>query len=480
MRLSPSLRRLSDRRLLLSAALVAAFLIGLAMGGRTPGPATPAPTAAPAAGTIWTCAMHPQIRLPAPGKCPICGMDLIPLRPAPEKEAPLGPRQIRLSPEAVKLAEIQTAPVERRPVDVEIRLFGKIAYDETRLATIASWVAGRIDRLYVDFTGTTVQRGQPMVGLYSPELLSAQEELLQALETYRSTPPGRNARLREDARRNLEAVREKLRLWGLTPGQVREIERRGAASDHVTILAPLGGVVIHKNAVEGLYVKTGTPIYTIADLSRVWIRLDAYEKDLAWVHLGQDVEFRVEARPGERFHGTVTFVDPYLDEQTRTVRLRVEAPNPGGRLRPGMLVHAVVRARLPGPGAGAAPPVVIPASAPLLTGKRAVVYVAVPGRPGVFEGREVVLGPRAGEFYVVREGLHPGERVVTNGNFKIDSALQIQARPSMMNPEGGGPAPGHMHGGSGTKHEAAPPGAGGDAGRVHEGSGTKAAPTAGR
>jgi len=438
---------------------------------------------------VWTCSMHPQIRLPEPGLCPICGMKLIPLPSAPTG-GDGGERRFATSEAAKALMEIETRPVERRYVTAEIRMVGKIDYDETRLGYITAWVGGRLDRLFVDYTGVTVKEGDHMVSLYSPELLSAQEELLQAMRAAGEVEEGDVAVVRHTARATLEAARERLRLWGLRPDQIKRIEETGKALDHLTIHAPAGGVVIDKHVRQGMYVETGTRIYTIADLSRLWVMLDAYESDLVWLRYGQRVEFAGEAYPGERFTGRIAFIDPVLDARTRTVKVRVNVENPEGKLKPGMFVHAVVRAEVATGGRVMDPdlrgkwmcpmhpeivkdsegicdicemdlvrteslgyvaadpatkPLVIPSSAPLLTGRRSVVYVEVRGtdRP-TFEGREVVLGPRAGDYYIVREGLAEGELVVTNGNFKIDSALQIQAKPSMMLPEGG-VAPGQAH-----------------------------------
>ena len=490
----------------------------------------------PSQATVWTCSMHPQIRLPEPGQCPICGMDLVPAEKpeAPKKskvkyacamfcvppmeepgQCPIcgmdmvaveededdgaddgqqGPR-LTLSPTAQKLAEIRVAPVERKFVTADIRMVGKVDYDETRLGYLTAWVPGRLDRLYVDYTGVPVKKGDHMVYLYSPDLLTAQVELIEALNAVRQLEGSSVPSMRQTATDTVEAVREKLRLWGLTLTQVEQIESRGTPSDHMTIFAPMGGIVIHKNAVEGMYVKTGTRIYTIADLSHVWVKLDAYESDLAWIRYGQDVTFETEAYPGEMFSGTIAFIDPVLDAKTRTVKVRVNVDNSDGRLKPQMFVRAVVFSQVAaggrvmdaqlsgkwicpmhheviegGPGScnlcgmplveaesiyvsidpiKLEAPLVIPASAPLITGRRAVVYVAAKDRPRSYEGREIVLGPRAGDYYLVRQGLSEGELVVVNGNFKIDSAIQIRAKPSMMSPEGGGPSPGHQHHGAG-------------------------------
>ncbi|MDP8247639.1 MAG: efflux RND transporter periplasmic adaptor subunit [Candidatus Tritonobacter lacicola] len=463
------------------------------------------PPAAEKKAEIWTCAMHPQIKLPKPGKCPICGMDLIPVKVGGGDEME-GPRTLTMSDAAKKLAEIQTSRVELKFVTVDVRMVGKVDYDETKLAYITAWVPGRLDRLYVDYTGVPVKKGDHMVYIYSPQIYSAEEELLQAIEAARKLEKSDIKIMRDTAVATVEASRERLRLWGLTPEQIQEIELRNKASDHITIYAPIGGIVIHKEALEGMYVQEGTKIYTIADLTRVWIMLDAYESDLAWIRYGQDVEFTTEAYPGDVFTGRIAFIDPVLNERTRTVKVRVNAENSAGKLKPGMFVRAVVKSHVATGGqvmdpslagkwicpmhpdviedhAGDCPicgmplvrteslgyvsadekagaPLVIPASAPLITGKRAVVYVQVPGkdRP-TFEGREIVLGKRAGDYYIVRSGLKKGELVVTHGNFKIDSAIQIEAKPSMMTPEGGGGAVGHQHG------EAQPAGKGGKPGK---------------
>jgi len=463
-----------------AGVVVVALVVGLAIGRwsapAAPPPANDAPEAsADAAPSLWTCSMHPQIQSPDPGLCPVCGMDLIPVSAGGSG----GPRVLELSPLAAQLAEIETTEVTRREVEHEIRLVGKVAFDETRLRYITAWVPGRLDRLYVDYTGTLVRAGDHLVDLYSPELLSAQEELLQALDA-RAKLDGASELLRQTAERTLASSREKLRLWGLGADQIRAIEATGAVSEHITIRAPAGGVVVHKNKNAGDYVKTGERVYTIADLSQVWVLLDAYESDLPWIHYGQRVSFETEAYPGERFEGQVVLVDPVLDERTRTIKLRLNVANPDRRLKPGLFVRAVARTPLSRTGHALDPalagmwvcpmhgevlkeeqapcdlcgmplvpveslhevsghpersPLVVPASAVLWTGVRSVVYVRLPGEAPVFEGREVVLGPRSGAFYVVERGLEPGDRVVTRGAFKIDSALQIQARPSMMLPE---------------------------------------------
>jgi Cu(I)/Ag(I) efflux system membrane fusion protein len=442
--------------------------------------------------TIWTCSMHPQIRLPSPGQCPICGMDLIPLRDDSSADDREGPT-LTMSAAAMKLAEMQTTTVRREYPHVQLRLVGKVEYDETRQRQIAAWVNGRLDRLYVDYTGIAIRKGDHLAWLYSPELVSAQEELLQSIQANHQLDRSNIERLRGTAAVTVEASREKLLLLGLSEAQIAEIERRGKVEDHVTINAPIDGIVVAKHAVAGDYVTTGTPIYEIADLSRVWVKLDAYESDLQWLRYGQTVRFSAEAYPGHSLEGRIAFIDPMLDQRTRTTKVRVNVDNADMFLKPGMFVRAVVEAEVASGGrvmeaslAGKwigpmhpevvkdrpgkcdvcgmplvraeelgyavakkddLPPLVIPTSAALLTGTRAVVYVRVPDveRP-TFEGREVVLGPRAGDVYIVVSGLSEGEEVVTKGAFKIDSAMQISAKPSMMSPEGGVAPTGHQHG----------------------------------
>ncbi len=487
----------ATKRLLITAALslVLGWVLGLGFGGEGEVKSSTTQVALEKEAEIWTCAMHPQIRLPESGQCPICAMDLIPVTGGDGGGETLGARQLKMSEHARALAAVQTARVERRLVPVETRMVGKIAVDETRLRYITAWVSGRIDRLYVDYTGVQVNVGDHMAYIYSPELLTGQEELVQALRALEQLGSTGLPSLRQMAQATVESARERLSLWGLKAEQIAHIERERNPSDHLTVYASASGVVVEKHVGEGVYVQTGARIYTLADLSQVWLQLQVYESDLPWIRYGQEVEFVTEAYPGKHFKGRIAFIDPLLDERTRTVRVRVNVANEEAQLKPGMLVRAVAHARVAadgrvmdealagkwigpmhpeivrdGPGlcdicsmelvraedmgymdlstVEKEVPLVIPASAPLITGKRAVVYVAVAGREGVFEGREVELGSRAGDFYLVHAGLEEGEEVVVNGAFKIDSALQILAKPSMMNPEGGGSVPGDNHGGS--------------------------------
>jgi Cu(I)/Ag(I) efflux system membrane fusion protein len=458
------------------AFIIIALIAGFVLRGCFTSPASDAHLQTPSAQPeVWTCSMHPQFQLPEPGKCPICFMDLIPLEAGSDEG---GEREISLSPHAAKRMEIETTQATRRFAESEVRMVGKVDYDETRVSYISSWVPGRIDRLFVDYTGIPVKKGEHLAELYSPQLLTAQEELLSALQTLKNLKGSQSSMLLDTARQTIDAAREKLRLWGFLPEQVAELEKRGTPSDHMTIYSPASGIVIHKNAQEGMYVQTGTRIYTIADLSKVWVQLDAYESDLSGLRYGGHVEFTVEAYPGQTFEGTISFIDPIINTATRTAKVRVIVDNETGKLKPGMFARAVARPKVAADGHVMNPelagkwispmhpevikdepgpcdvcgmplvtaeslgyvsehsenaPLLIPVSAAMKTGKRAVVYVEIPNREKpTYEGREVELGVRLGDFYVVESGLEEGERVVTRGAFKLDAELQIRAKPSMM------------------------------------------------
>ena len=477
---------------LLIVVLIVGILIGKSIGPEKSGTETSV-TKAEVKPQVWTCSMHPQIKLPKPGLCPICNMNLIPLT-IDEAQAGASMRQLTVSESAKELMDIEVAPVERKFVDAVVRMVGKVDYDETNLAYITAWVPGRLDRLFVDYTGVPVNKGDHMVYLYSPELISAQEELLQAIEAVKNIQKTELGIMREMTESTANAAREKLRLWGLTPEQIAEIETTGQVTDHMTIYSPTSGIVIHKNAIEGMYVQTGTKIYTIADLTKTWVKLDAYESDLEWLRYGQKMEFTTVSYPGQIFKGTISFIDPILNDRTRTVKIRVNVQNTDGKLKPGMFVKAVVRSQVASGGrimdadlvgkwicpmhpeiiketsgkcdicqmplvttealgyvsddsALIEKPLVIPVSAALVTGTRAIVYVQLPDtEKPTYEGREIALGPRADDYYLVRNGLSEGELVVVQGNFKIDSSLQIMAKPSMMTPEGSGGGGMHDHG----------------------------------
>ena len=433
--------------------------------------------------TTWTCSMHPQVQLPKMGKCPICFMDLI-----PQVVDANGAGKVALQPEIVNLLAIETRPATRQAITHAVSMVGRLAIDETRTSIISAWVPGRIDRLFVDSTGISVREGDHLADLYSPPLYQAQIELGQARSALARAQQGHGGHVDESlvsaAQSGVTAVEERMRLWGLTEVQIREFAGLQKPTDQITIFAPTRGVVTKKLVHEGHYVETGTPIYSIADLSGLWLEIQAFESDLPWLSLGQEVHFQTDSLPGETFEGQVTFIEPWIDPGTRTAKLRVEVPNADGRLKPEMFVRAEVKAGVSASGSAISAnldgtyscpmhpnvsspseadcpicgmplepwgslagsfgashrpsaeglPLVIPTTAPLITGRRAVVYVQTDGEDGelIFEGREIELGPRAGGVFVVLDGLEEGELVVTRGSFKIDSELELKAQTSWM------------------------------------------------
>jgi Cu(I)/Ag(I) efflux system membrane fusion protein len=480
--------------------------------------------------------MHPQVRLDAPGNCPICEMPLIPVTDASGPAGDGEPPMLALSEQALAMASVETTVVERRALSHEVRAVGKIQFNESALATITPRVDGYAERLFVNFTGVEINEGDHLAEVYSPELLVAQQELLIALQGGSIGPL-------------VETARTKLRLLGLTDAQIRDLEENKRVTERVTLFSPISGTVIEKMIVEHAAFKAGDPLFRIVNLDTVWVYLDIYEMELPWIRYGQKVRITAEALPGRLFEGLVTFVQPVVNETTRTVRIPVHIENPDHALKPEMFVSATVLATL-GPDGQAAPTGVegkftcpmhpqvitdepgdcsvcgmplekipgptqddhmghapatrpstgvggeegttqpapryqcpmkcegektydqpgrcpvcnmrlkelapaerdasdgglpaVPVQAVLDSGTRKLVYVEK--ARGTFEPREVVLGPRAGDYYPVLTGLEAGERVVTRGNFLIDSQFQITGHPSLFYPGGLHAAQSHQHG----------------------------------
>ena len=406
------------------------LLVGFGLGRLMPrlSPAVTSEQPGSEQAEVWTCSMHPQIRQSEPGLCPICAMDLIPLTELDVGDA------VTLSDRAATLAQIQTVEVERIATPgVDLRLLGRVEVDESRVRNVSAWIGGRVDKLDVRETGTVVKRGQVIATLYSPEVYAAHQDLLTATKQVNKL---RNASdiARSSAEATLLAARERLSLLGLPDAEIERMAAAASPRKQVSITASEGGTVMERLVTQGQYVQTGAVLYRIADLRTVWVQLDAYESDLPNLVEGQSVELEVEALPGERFVGAVSFIDPLVDPRRRVAKVRVEVDNKDGKLRPGMYVEAVVRGS-PEQGEAKQKPLVVPVTAPLFTGKRSLVYVELPpgddGKPR-YEPREVELGPRMGELYPVVAGLALGERVVIHGAFAIDADLQIRGGPSMM------------------------------------------------
>ncbi|MBX2912107.1 MAG: efflux RND transporter periplasmic adaptor subunit [Cyclobacteriaceae bacterium] len=378
---------------------------------------------------IWTCSMHPQIRQSEPGLCPICGMELIPLGNDDDGGDPL---EVKMSETAMKLANIQTTIVGMGNSVKEVRLNGKVQADERRKSSQAAHIPGRIEQLLVNFTGEYVQKGQMIAQIYSPELVTAQQELFEANKIKDTQPE------------LFVAAREKLKNWKLTDKQIDAIIASGTIRERFPLLADVSGVVLERRVSVGDYVMRGAPIYDVADLSRVWVLFDVYESDMPWIKKNSDIEFTIKSLPGETFREKVSFIDPVINPETRVATARVEMANSGMHLKPEMFASGVVKSNLKAEGG-----MVVPKSAVLWTGERSVVYVKnVNDNKVSFRMTEVTLGPSLGDSYIIKDGLTVGQEVVTNGTFTIDAAAQLAGKPSMMNPPAGGGAvmTGHQHG----------------------------------
>jgi Cu(I)/Ag(I) efflux system membrane fusion protein len=369
------------------------------------------------AATLWTCSMDPQVKLNAPGDCPICGMDLIPVAQGTEENS--NPQAIQMTEEAMALAKVQTLVVGGSKESKEIQLTGKLQADERENASITAKFPGRIEKLFVTFTGEQIRPGQKLATIYSPELITAQKELLEAVKTKGTYP------------QLYQASKEKLASWKLSAAQIAEIERVGVVKEKWDILADQSGVVLQKNVALGDYVGTGSVLFTVTDLSKLWLRLDVYETDLPFVSLGDNIQFTVAGRPSETKQARVSFIDPLIDPNTRAASLRAEISNGGMLLKPEMFVTA----KISGGKSTAATDLVVPRTAILWTGKRSIVYVKVSdSEVSSFEMREVTLGNRLGENYQITAGLQAGEEIVSQGAFAVDASAQLSGKKSMMSP----------------------------------------------
>lgn len=365
---------------------------------------------------MWTCSMHPQIKLTEPGDCPICGMDLIPVSSSSGSRNS-NPLAFEMTPEAVAMANVNTTIVGAREAVGNLTLTGKIQADERQNAAITAKFPGRIEKLYITFTGEQVRAGQKLASIYSPELLTAQRELLEASKTKSSFPE------------LYEAAKEKLKFWKLTENQISEIENSGIVKEQLDILAEFGGVVTQRNIAVGDYVSTGQVLFNVVDLSRLWVLLDAYESDLPLLRIGNEVKFSAAGIPGEEFQAQVTYIDPMMNPNTRAASVRAEISNSQNLLKPEMFVTAQIQSSSTGSNAKLS----IPRTAVLWSGKRSVVYLKDPDSEiPTFEMREITLGSRVGDNYQVESGLQGGEEIVTNGVFAIDAAAQLSGNFSMM------------------------------------------------
>lgn len=371
---------------------------------------------------VYTCSMHPQVRENEPGNCPICGMELIPADERDDNDSEsASPDAVQFSKAALALAEIETTPVRTGTPVVETRLPGKVAVNQNLVSNVTAHFPGRIRELFVDYTGDYVQKGEKLVSIYSPELITAQRELLET------------ARFKEQNPRLYKSARRKLLLWEFPEETIDQIERLGEVMEELDFYSPVSGYVSRINISREDHIQEGSMLYRIADLSNIWVEFEAFESTINGLNIGDTVEFTVSSIPGQAFTGTVSFIEPFLNENSRTVKVRVTADNLQTRMKPGMFAEGVISSR-----AARQQELLVPGSAVLWTGSRSLVFVDVSTADNpAFEAREVILGNRAGNEYVIESGLKDGERVVTNGTFKVDAAAQLSDKRSMMNPEPG-------------------------------------------
>ncbi|MDP4711654.1 MAG: efflux RND transporter periplasmic adaptor subunit [Saprospiraceae bacterium] len=376
--------------------------------------AGPASGGAPA--TEWTCSMHPQIRQPEPGICPICEMDLIPASGLSNDN----PTVLEMTEAAVKLADIGTVAVRVASGEAsrDIALFGTVAVDETELRTQVSHFPGRVEQLFVNYTGQKVQKGQLLARLYAPEMIQAQQELLEALK------------LKDRYPEMVASARKKLQAFRVPETLISSLEAGGDIQQEVDLLADHSGVIMERKVALGDYLKAGQPVFTLAKLDQLWVVLEAYEEDLPNIRVGNRFTCTTQAAPGEVFSGVVDFIDPRVNPGTRTVKIRGRVDNKKGILKPDMFVRGAIRSATE-TGQSA---LRIPKTAVLWTGKRSVVYVRLPETAvPSFEYREVEILDESGGDYLVSGNLTAGESVVRAGAFAVDAAAQLNNRQSMMN-----------------------------------------------
>jgi Cu(I)/Ag(I) efflux system membrane fusion protein len=367
----------------------------------------------------WYDPMHPAYRSDEPGIAPDCGMQLVP-KYADEMEAMEGrpPGTVMLSPEKQQLIGVRTTEVRREPLVRTIRTVGHIEADDTKIARIHVKVAGWVEEVYADFVGKLVKKGEPLFTLYSPELVSTQQEYLIARrgEKYLGDSPYRE--VAQGAESLLRAARERLTLWDISDEQIERLQKTGEVARAMTLYSPIDGYVMHRNLYERVYVTPDTQLYEIADLSHIWVYVDIYEYEVPYVRLGQSATMRLSYFPGKPYTGQVTYVYPTLDPKTRTVKVRLEFPNPDLELKPDMFADVELKIDY-------GVQTLVPSEAVLDSGARQMVFLAKPG--GFFEPREVQVGARLENQYIILGGLEPGETIVTSGNFLIDSESRLSS-----------------------------------------------------
>ena len=400
---------------------------GLGLGGGAAyllGRATPGHDHAPSveAKTRYTCPMHPTIVSDHPGDCPICGMALVKAGEASGGASPVeGLATVTIDPQRQQLIGLRTAEVTSGPVGASWKTVGKVAVDETNVHHVNIKVGGFVDTVYVDYVGKAVRRGERLFSIYSPDLLSVQQEYLLALRTRKALSEGGVATGAGDDL--VESARERLRLWDIPESEVERLEKSGKPTKNLTLYSPMTGVVTKKEIVMGHRLNEGDMPYEITDLSRVWVLADAYETDLSRIRLGMPATLSLQAFPNRVFKGKVIFIDPILDPKTRTAKVRIEFPNPKGELKPEMFGEVTLQTEK-------REGLRIPADAVIDSGSKKVVFVAL--GDGKLQPREVQVGPVTGDAVEVLSGLEAGEKVVTRANFLVDSESRLRASLAAM------------------------------------------------
>ncbi len=410
---------------------------------------------------LWTCGMHPEVIREEPGRCPKCGMDLVPVKQSGGKgksaaegdgdvlywQAPMDPTEIYdepgkskmgmelipiyesdafrgggtvvIDPVTVQNMNVQTHRVRRTTFQRTIRTVGSVQYNEENMHVVSTKISGWIERLHIDYTGAPVKKGQPLMEIYSPELVTTQQEYLLALRNRDVIGKTKFSSIREGAESLLRSSRQRLLNWDIPASEIKRLEENGTVQKTLTLEALARGVVIEKNVVEGLHVKEGRTVFKIADLSNVWVTASVYDNEAPWIQVGQAVSVALSYQPGDTLKGSISYIYPYLNEKARSVQVRMTFDNPQQRLKPGMYADVIIHAD---PIENA---LVVPAEAVIRSGQRNVVFVVHEG--GRFQPREVTLGSEgANGLLHVKSGLLEGESIVTSAQFLIDSESRLQ------------------------------------------------------
>jgi RND family efflux transporter MFP subunit len=414
--------------------LLAVALVFVAASRRRQSPGAAPPDAGPGAGAVtpraperrilyWVDPMHPAYKSDKPGTAPDCGMDLVPVYEGdsgsePAAQPVAGYSAVTLSAERQQAIGVQLGRAEERELTKTIRTVGRVTFDETLLYQIHPKFEGYVEELYVDYTGKPVRKGQPLLSIYSPDLLATQQEYLLAVRARRQVAASSDPQFRRGAGELYDSARQRLLLWDIRPADIERLEKTGKPQKALTLYSPADGFVMSKNAVQGGRVMPSDTLFEIAGLSRVWVLADVYESEAPFVRVGQTARMRLSYLPDRSWTGRVTFIAPVLDEKTRTVKVRLEFDNPDEALKPGMFADVSLEQPL-------GRVLTVPDSAVLTTGTRCIVFVAKGN--GRFEPREVKVGAKVDSLYQVREGIEAGEEVVTQANFLVDSESRLKA-----------------------------------------------------